>query len=77
MSERPDDFGGEGADGVHRADNPQATGPGGVDEFGADQAALVRETGNGATEDDELETLEALYGPPDADGVYGPRGGDA
>lgn len=40
------------------------------------QATLLRETGNGPTEDDEEQVLEELYGPADADGVYGPRDGD-
>lgn len=60
---------------MHGGSNEGAAGTTGGDED-QDQAALVRDTGNGPTEEDELEVLEELYGPPDADGVYGPRGDD-
>lgn len=41
------------------------------------QRRLLRDTGNGATVENEEELLAELFGPPNADGVYGaPDGGD-
>lgn len=38
------------------------------------QAALIRETGNGPTVENETELLRAEFGEPSADGVYGAVG---
>ncbi|MEU8642228.1 hypothetical protein AB0C91_09955 [Streptomyces sp. NPDC048674] len=44
----------------------------------AEQAEHLRPTGNGPTATDEATALEAEFGKPDGDGVYGaPEGGDA
>lgn len=37
----------------------------------------LKDTGNGPDVSYEEAALEALYGPPDADGVYGKGGDDA
>jgi hypothetical protein len=39
-----------------------------------EQAALIRRTGNGPTVPNEVELLEAEYGPADMAGVYQGRG---
>lgn len=42
-----------------------------------EQAELITNTDNGPTDDDEEQVLAELYGPPDADGIYGPHGEEA
>jgi hypothetical protein len=57
--------------------DPRPTNP---DLTAEQQAALLRETGNGPTVSDEESILHAEFGAPDERGVYGalaPQGGAA
>lgn len=56
--------------GDHRPEDPEMS--------AEEQAAHLRPTGNGPTDTSEAAVLEAEFGEPDGDGVYGaPEGGGA